>query len=164
MTTRSRRQRSTRHSINSDLELRPLMNVFIVLIPMLLMSAVFVEIRVIEMSMPQAAEAAVSTPDQSFDPAVVILPDSYVVELNGAAVQTVPRQAPEADGTLPAHDAAVQLTQALTSLAASHPDRKEIRIVAQATTHYQEIIGLMDIARAAGLPQAALEGASGSGS
>jgi len=162
--TRPRRQRSTRHSINSDLELRPLMNVFIVLIPMLLMSAVFVEIRVIEMSMPQAAEAAVQTPDSSFDPAIVILPDAYLIEVNGAAVQSVARQAPEADGTIPARDAALQLTQALASIAASHPEHKEIRIVAQANTHYQEIIGLMDVARAAGLPQAALEGASGGGS
>jgi biopolymer transport protein ExbD len=160
MTPRNRRQRSTRHGINSDLELRPLMNVFIVLIPMLLMSAVFVEIRVIEMSLPQAAQAAEPASDQSFDPAVRILPDVYLVEVNGAAVQTVARPAADADGTLPAHEAAVQLTQVLTSLAAAHPDHKEIRIVAQSGTHYQEIIGLMDIARAAGMPQAGLEGGS----
>ncbi|MGH3054481.1 MAG: ExbD/TolR family protein [Gaiellaceae bacterium] len=160
MTPRSRRSRATRHGINSDLELRPLMNVFIVLIPMLLMSAVFVEIRVIEMSMPQAAEAAVPVTDQPFEPSVRILADVYLVEVNGTAVQTVARQAPEADGTIPAREAAAQLTQVLTSIAASHPDHKEIRIVAQANTHYQEIIGLMDVARAAGLPQAALEGGS----
>ena len=46
------------------------MNVFIVLIPMLLMSAVFMEIRVIEMSLPQAAEAAVQPPEASFELAV----------------------------------------------------------------------------------------------
>lgn len=158
--SRSRRHGTTRHGINSDLELRPLMNVFIVLIPMLLMSAVFVEIRVIEMSLPQAAQAAVAQNDASFDPAVRILPDVYLVEVNGSAVQSVPRPAADADGTLPAHDAAVQLRQVLTSLAASHPDHKEIRIVAQSGTHYQEIIGLMDIARAAGMPQAGLEGGS----
>ena len=136
------------------------MNVFIVLIPMLLMSAVFVEIRVIEMSMPQAAEAAEQTPDPSFEPAVRILPDAYVIEVNGAAVQSIARQVPDADGTMPARQAATQLTQVLASIATAHPDHKEIRIVAQANTHYQEIIGLMDIARAAGLPQAGLEGGS----
>ena len=133
------------------------MNVFIVLIPMLLMSAVFVEIRVIEMSMPQAAE---QTPDPSFEPAVRILPDAYVIEVNGAAVQSIARQVADADGTMPARQAATQLTQVLASIATAHPDHKEIRIVAQANTHYQEIIGLMDIARAAGLPQAGLEGGS----
>jgi biopolymer transport protein ExbD len=121
---------------------------------------VFVEIRVIEMSLPQAAQAVEPASDQSFDPAVRILPDVYLVEVNGAAVQTVARPAADADGTLPAHEAAVQLTQVLTSLAAAHPDHKEIRIVAQSGTHYQEIIGLMDIARAAGMPQAGLEGGS----
>src|SRR5258708_37924177 len=104
MRQRPGKRRSFRQMINCDLELRPLMNVFIVLIPMLLMSAVFVEIRVIEVSMPQAAEAAVQTPDSSFDPAIVILPDAYLIEVNGAAVQSVARQAPEADGTIPARD------------------------------------------------------------
>jgi len=160
MSIRPHRQRGARHGINSDLELRPLMNVFIVLIPMLLMSAVFVEIRVIEMSLPQAAQAAEPAADISFDPAVRILDDTYVVEVNGAVVQSVARAAADADGTLPARSAASQLTQVLSSLAAGHPDHKEIRIVAQATTHYQEIIGLMDIARAAGMPQAGLEGGS----
>jgi len=52
MRTRAGTRRSFRHEVNCDLELRPLMNVFIVLIPMLLMSAVFIEIRVIEMALP----------------------------------------------------------------------------------------------------------------
>jgi len=160
MSFRPKRSRSSRHGINSDLELRPLMNVFIVLIPMLLMSAVFVEIRVIEMSLPQTAQAAQPAADASFDPAVHILADTYVIEVNGAVVQSVARENADADGTLPSRNAATQLTQVLTSLAASHPEQKEIRIVAQSSTHYQEIIGLMDIARAAGMPQAGLEGGS----
>jgi biopolymer transport protein ExbD len=38
-----------------------------------------------------------------------------------------------------------------------------VRIVADARTHYQEVITLMDAARAAGLMNAALEGSSTEG-
>ena len=42
---------------------------------------------------------------------------------------------------------------------AAHPGTTEVRIVAEARTRYQEVIALMDVARAAGLANAALEGA-----
>jgi biopolymer transport protein ExbD len=56
--------------------------------------------------------------------------------------------------------AATQLLgQALRAITASHPGTTEVRIVAEARTHYQEVIALMDVARSAGLVNAALEGA-----
>src|SRR5258705_4427317 len=141
------RRRSFRHVVNCDLELRPLMNVFIVLIPMLLMSAVFIEIRVIEMSLQQAVEAA-ELPAGPLDLVVRIFPDAYVVEGNGLEPQTIPivTTAPHA------------LTQVLARIVADHPGSSEIRIVAGTTTHYQAIVTTMDLARAAGLTQVALEG------
>ncbi len=154
----SKKRQSYRQVVNCDLELRPLMNVFIVLIPMLLMSAVFMEIRVIEMTLPQTAEAAEPTPPvEPFDVAIRILPDSYVVGTNGTVVRTVPRDAGASGSAVDA--GATELARALADIVAAHPDNKGVRIVADASTHYREIVTVMDIARAAGLPQAALEGA-----
>lgn len=133
------------------------MNVFIVLIPMLLMSAVFIEIRVIEMSLPAAAQAA-QPPAESLDLVIRILPDAYVVEGNGLASETIPIAIPAAAGApaaMPAHP----LTQALARIVADHPGSTEVRIVAGAATRYQAIVTTMDLARAAGLSQVALEGA-----
>jgi biopolymer transport protein ExbD len=56
-----------------------------------------------------------------------------------------------------------QLTQVLRAYAATRPGTTEVRIVADARTHYQEVITLMDAARAAGLMNAALEGSSTEG-
>src|SRR5258707_5545176 len=84
------RRRSFRHVVNPDLELRPLMNVFIVLIPMLLMSAVFMEIRTIEMTLPQAADAA-QDPVEPLDLAIRITPNVYVIGANGVAMHSIAR-------------------------------------------------------------------------
>jgi len=63
-------------------------------------------------------------------------------------------------GNAPAPDsvATLQLVQALQGIAAAHPGTTDVRIVAEARTRYQEVISLMDVARAAGLVNASLEG------
>ena len=159
---RSTRRRGFGHVVNCDLELRPLMNVFIVLIPMLLMSAVFMEIRIIEMNLPGTADAATPPPAEAFDLAIRILPDAYVVEQNGVEIQAVPRlpnAGPVVTAAQLAHADSHPLTRLLAQIAAAHPGAHEVRIVAGHATRYQEIVTVMDLARAAGLSQAALEGA-----
>jgi biopolymer transport protein ExbD len=52
------------------------------------------------------------------------------------------------------------LEQALLAIAAAHPGTTDVRIVAEARTRYQEVISLMDVARAAGLVNASLEGSA----
>ena len=159
MRTRAGTRRSLRHEVNCDLELRPLMNVFIVLIPMLLMSAVFIEIRVIEMALPTAQ--AETPPAQSLDLVIRMLPDAYVVEGNGLRSQTIPIGATVAAAGASLNAAAHPLTQALAAIVAAHPGTREVRIVASIATRYQAIVTAMDLARAAGLSDVALEGAEG---
>ena len=157
-----RRRRSYRQIVNCDLELRPLMNVFIVLIPMLLLSAVFVEIRVIEMTLPRAADAATVAPlVEPFELAVRILADAYVVEANGAVIHAIPRRADPANAALPDAQTTTLLEGTLGGIVAAHPGHREVRIIAGAATRYQELVAVMDAARAAGLPEAALDGGGG---
>lgn len=135
------------------------MNVFIVLIPMLLMSAVFMEIRVIEMSQPPAAATATSRPaPASLELSLRVRGNTYVVTGNGIQPMTFARRsAPGQEGALDPMTSEL-LTRALAQVAAAHPGNREIRIVAESRTRYQEIVSLMDLARAAGLPEAALVG------
>jgi biopolymer transport protein ExbD len=136
------------------------MNVFIVLIPMLLMSAVFMEIRVIEMSQPHAGAATAVQPVAApIELSLRVLGDTYVLSGRGIPPMTFARRfAPGPAGTLD-RTTSDQLTAALAQLVAAHPGNKEIRIVAESRTRYQEIVSLMDLARAAGLPESALVGA-----
>jgi biopolymer transport protein ExbD len=48
----------------------------------------------------------------------------------------------------------------LKAIVAAHPNNREVRIVAEPTTRYEAIIEVMDISRAAGLPEAGLADAS----
>ena len=159
MSARGRRQRKPL-TVNTDLKLMPLMNIIIALIPMLLLSAVFIEVKIIETSLPRDAEAATAaqaplTPP--LDLAVHVRADVYVIEGHGIEPLLIARRAGTA---APDSVTALQLTRVLGSIVAAHPGTTDVRIVAEAHTHYQEVISLMDAARAAGLVNPALEGSS----
>jgi len=152
-------KKAKRIQVNSDLNLLPLMNIIIVLIPMLLLSAVFIEIRTIEMAPPAVAVPANQVIPESLDLAIRISENAYVVEGRGIPSAVIPRPAGAQRDSAPGSEASDELTKALGVIASAHPDNHDIRIIAQATTRYEEIIALMDLARAAGLPMAALESA-----
>lgn len=135
------------------------MNVFIVLIPMLLMSAVFMEIRVIEMSAPRSGPATASAPvERPLELALRVRGDAYVIVGDGIAPLSFARSAACRAGVIDA-DTNHRLIEALAQIVAAHPQNHEIRIVAESQTRYQELVSLMDLARAAGIPEAALAGA-----
>lgn len=149
MARRTHRGRSSRTHVAADLELLQLMNIFIVLIPMLLLSAVFVEVRAIEMAAPRVSEASDAPSREPLDLAIGVSDAGWVVQGRGIAELRVPRPA---DGSL------LPLIAALKGVVAQHPDEKEVRIVAQPGTRYEELVSLMDAARAAGLSDASLMG------
>jgi biopolymer transport protein ExbD len=158
----SRRRGGSRKElkVNTDLKLMPLMNIIIALIPMLLLSAVFLEVKVIETSLPRDADAAVAAAEPATPPldlAVHVRGGVYVIEGHGVSPLLVPRRE---DATAPDSAATQLLSQALRAITAAHPGTSEVRIVAESRTRYQEVIALMDVARAAGLVNAALEGAA----
>ena len=142
--------------VNADLNLLPLMNIIIVLIPMLLLSAVFIEIKTIDMAPPPVAAASNQPIPEQLDLAIRVADDAYVIEGRGVPPTMIPR--PAQRELAPGNVAASALTKALAVVESAHPENQDIRIVAQANTRYEELVGLMDAARAAGLPLATLEG------
>lgn len=145
-----------------DLELMPMLNVFISIIPMLLLSAAFVQLAVIPTGLPATAAAA-AAPAEAGDDAppppvtVYIRAGEYVVESAGAANRSFART----PGGAPAKDPGrLQLEAMLRAFGSREGKKPEVRIVPETRTKYEEIIDIMDLARAAGLPNAALADAS----
>lgn len=139
-----------------DLELMPMLNVFISIIPMLLLSAAFVQLAVIDTGLPTAAVAAATAePADDARPPVTITVrgEEYVVESAGSPSRAIRRGRAVAAADDPGR---LQLEALLRSYAAADGKKPEVRIVPSVTTKYEEIIFLMDLARAAGLPNAAL--------
>ena len=127
----------------------PMLNVFIAIIPLLLLSAAFIQVSVIQASLPADAAANASpATEEPLDLTVVILDEAYVIRGNGLTIGAIPRTG--GDGSL------AQLGEALAAVVSAHPGNREVRIVAQPTSRYEEIVQVMDVARAAGLPETAL--------
>ena len=146
-----------------DLELMPMLNVFISIIPMLLLSAAFVQLAVIDTGLPTpaGAPAAVASDPSKAAPAPILVRvhgADWIVENAPGGTRVIPRgralQAPSDPGRL-------QLQSLLLQCAAGDGAKPEVRIVPEPGTAYDEIIFLMDLARTAGLPHAALADAPG---
>jgi len=152
MKARSAMGRSFRELVENDLEIMPLMNLFVALIPMLLISAVFLNVTVIDMNAPP--DGLVSDQDQKAkEPlhlAVTIREDFFVVEGNRLKKNVIDRST---------EDPETGLAEALAAVVAAHPDNQDVMIISEAATRYDDIIAVMDISRAAGLPSASLLGA-----
>jgi len=142
------RTKGHRHLIEADLETLPLMGLFVVLIPMLLLSAVFLEITVVNMSLPGDEADAEPAPDP-WVVSVRIRTDAYLVEAPGTAARSIPRDDPAARASL---------VEALRSLREGRPDEHAVHIFSGPEVRYEEIILVMDLSREAGLTQAALVG------
>lgn len=149
MPARDRRRRGFREVVADDVDLLPLMNLFVALIPMLLVSAVFLNITVIDMKAPgdEAAQTRAEQAGAELALSVTISTASYVVEGNGLDRVTIERGNPEATDLL---------GRALAGIAVSHPDNRDVMIVSQTDTRYEDIVHVMDISREAGLPGASL--------
>jgi biopolymer transport protein ExbD len=120
------------------------------MIPMLLLSAVFLRIAVIDMKAPSDASAATPGEKKNIALAITIKDDYFVVEGRGIDKRVIRRSDEDADA---------QLSGALAEVVAEHPDNDEIMIISQPHTHYGDIIAVMDISRESGLPSVSLLGA-----
>jgi biopolymer transport protein ExbD len=147
----ARKRRSSRHVVDGYLELMPLMNVLVALLPMLLLSAVFVKVTTIDLYGPPTAAAPSQAVDKpSLALAVTIKDDYFVVEGDRISKRVIARKD---------QDSQVQLAGALANVVAQHPENEEIMIISQPHTRYEDIIAVMDVSREAGLPSVSLLGA-----
>src|SRR4051812_48684895 len=123
---RGRRKRQAL-TVNTDLKLMPLMNIIIALIPMLLLSAVFIEVKVIETTLPRdggsgVAAAAAPRPPAPLDLALHVRANLYVIEGHGLQPLAVVRGS---GSVAPDSTTAAQLVRVLTAVVAAHPGTTE---------------------------------------
>lgn len=138
-----------------ELDLLPLMGVFLVLLPLLLVGAVFEQITTIEMTLPADAASvsplAAAARDTTVDADLTLRIDGthYEIRSKSTGPERIPRNTKDSDAALRA---------ALGAVKGLFPSAEEVVIVSPPEARYEELVRLMDIARAAGWPQAALTG------
>jgi biopolymer transport protein ExbD len=126
------------------------MNLFVAMIPMLLISAVFLNVTVIDMKAPPDAVDSRGSHKENIALAITIKDNYFVVEGHGIDKRVIVRSDVDADA---------QLADALAAIASEHPDNQDVIIISQPHTRYSDIIAVMDISRENGLPSVSLLGA-----
>ncbi len=140
---RSRRRRQ-RNTGAEDVDVGPLMNLFVAIVPMLLLSAVFVSISAIELSMPAAGSVPQKRDD--FVLALRITPEDWWVEARGRGPERLARG-----------DTAA-LLQRLEDLHAEHPEHTSVIVACAEAVEYDEVVQVLDVAALAGFVDCALAG------
>jgi biopolymer transport protein ExbD len=133
-----------------DVEILPMMNLFVVLIPMLLLSAVFVELSVIRLGLPSDEPSAAVATKEPLGLAVAIEDDQWIVRTAKLPPTAIPR---DADGSIE------KLRVALGDIGSRFPDNRDVVIVSRPHTRYEDIISVMDVSRDTGLENVSLSGA-----
>lgn len=141
-----------------DLNLMPVMNLFLILVPFLLVTATFVELAVLDISLPemQANSRQAQQQQQAPERKPVVL-NLLAIRENGIELKSptftfglIPRQADGYDYNL--------LKSYLTQVKQKFPDAVDVVIAPEDNIRYQVVIDVMDRCREAGFPNVSISG------
>ena len=124
-----------------ELNITAFMNLMVVLVPFLLMTAVFSHITVLDLNLPPPNAADEKKPDKEpYELRVTIRKDMLVLSDNRIGlIKRVPAKGKE-------HDFAT-LKETLKQVKARLPGHTNITILAERTTRYDDLISAMDSSR-----------------
>jgi biopolymer transport protein ExbD len=139
------RRRSRRHKEpEKDLDITPLMNLVVTLIPFLLVSTVFTQIGVHQLNMPEVSNAPVMAAIEQLKKPLVLEVALYKDRLELLDRQTGPLKSyPNVAGEY--NHAA--LTQTLKAVKLRFPEVTEITVLMEKETPYHHLIATMDAVR-----------------
>lgn len=134
----SRRHHYRRLSADPDLDMTTFLNLMVVLVPFLLITAVFSRITIVELSLPSSAGgAAPSTPTVRVE--VVVRDDGLELSDGTAVIARIPRVEEEYDlATLSDH---------VVTLKRQHPDKSDASVLLEPQIEYDHLIQVMDVVR-----------------
>jgi biopolymer transport protein ExbD len=136
----------------AEIDMVPLMNLFTVLVPILLLAAVFANITVLELEIPPAGsgESGIDVaPKASALCLVVVVAEAGVtVGGSGGFLPTILREGGPIDRGA--------LASLLASVRSEHPDETRVTVAAEAGISYEEVVSIMDVCREGGFTEIAL--------
>lgn len=127
-----------------ELDITTFLNLMVVLIPFLLVTAVFSRITIQELNMPEAA-AGGRTPDKPVVTIEVIVRQAGLEIADGKrVVMTIPRKGESQDFE--------ELSRALLDLKREYSEKEDATILIEPDITYEELIHVMDAVKVAELP------------
>jgi biopolymer transport protein ExbD len=133
-------QNFRRRPQETELNITTFMNLMVVLVPFLLISAVFSEITTLQLNLPQAGALADAKDKPALQLELILRGKDLII--NNAAGKPIDRLAAK-EGELDLK----ALSEALYQLKLRYPDHTEITLLLEPGTKYEPLIALMDVAR-----------------
>jgi biopolymer transport protein ExbD len=134
------RRRFHRRPEETELNITSYMNLMVILVPFLLISAVFSQITVLQLNMPQAGAVAGENDKPALQLELILRGRDLII--NNAAGRPIDKLPGSAGGV----DIRA-LSAALYQLKQRYPEHSEITLLLEADTDYETLIALMDAVR-----------------
>ncbi|HEB98081.1 MAG TPA: biopolymer transporter ExbD [Thiotrichales bacterium] len=146
MRKRFRRRSSVRRE-QADINITAFMNLMVILVPFLLITAVFSRIAILELNLPGKGGAAEQNA-QRFDLELVVRGDGVEIgDRKGGLIRRIPRKE---DGS---YDLAA-ISEVLQKIKARFPDKQDITLLLEPDIEYDILVKMMDTVRLAEVVEA----------
>ena len=138
-----------------DLDITAFLNLMVVLVPFLLVSAVFSRITILELNMPAGAGgSSVEPPKISIE---VVIRDDVIEISDGRKVivrfPKIENRDPETRAEDPMKYDLIKLTNYLLQIKANYPDKTDSTILMEPGIEYRHLVDVMDTVRQAEIPR-----------
>ena len=124
----------------TELDVTTFLNLMVVLIPFLLITAVFSRIAIVELDLPAGAGGAAAE-NPTFRVEVIVRETGLEITNGSMVIAGIPKVAGEYDLS--------KLTSHMLSLKRDHPDTNQASVLLEPTIAYDYLIQVMDVVRSA---------------
>ena len=139
-----RRHHYRRRTSNTyEIDVTTFLNLMVVLVPFLLITAVFSRLTIVELNLPSAAAGATDTGD-SFRVEVIVREEGVEIGNGRQIIATIPKQEEEFD--------LETLSSMMVELKREYPDHEAASVLMEPQIPYDYLIQVMDTVRAVEVP------------
>ncbi len=134
------RKRRKRNIDTAELNITAFMNLMVVLVPFLLITAVFSRMAILELNLPAAGKTIASKQKIKFEFQVIVYKKKIsVVDNRGGLIRSIPLYKDK-------HNTKA-LTDLLKQIKAKYPDKTNTTILSSPDTTYETLVSVMDSVR-----------------
>ncbi len=144
MNRRSLNKRRSRHRDTPELNITSFLNLMVVLVPFLLITAVFSRITIMELSVPTASGGS-QVAKSNFTIEVIVRRAGLELANGSSVVAAIPNQEGEYD--------LQKLTKLLLRLKSDYPEKDDATVLMEPDIQYDHLIRVMDTLRETEIPE-----------
>ena len=140
---RKRHHYKRRVSTTYEIDVTTFLNLMVVLVPFLLITAVFSRLTIVELNLPSAAGGPTNNQD-NFRVEVIVREAGMEISNGSATIASIPKKDEEYD--------LESLSELIVELKRDYPDQEEASVLMEPRSPYDYLIQVMDVVRSIEVP------------